>query len=86
MCLTMSTDSEQYSGIWNDLNNSTLLGPYNYSKTPTAAYNVLCRYKKPTSPLQAHVSPASVTFIKSGDTENNKITPVNYGRLLPEVT
>ena len=42
MCLVMYTGLDQYSGIWNYLNNSTLLGADNYQKTPTAAYEVLC--------------------------------------------
>ena len=42
MCLIMSADLGRYSGIWNNLNNSTLLGTYNYPKTTTTAYDVLC--------------------------------------------
>ena len=42
MCLTLSAESERYSGIWNDLNNITLLGTENYLKTTTVAYYVLC--------------------------------------------
>ena len=42
MCLIMSSDSGLYSGIWKDLNNSTLIGTDNYTKTTTATYNVLC--------------------------------------------
>ena len=86
MCLIMSADSDQYSGIWNNLKNSTLLGTENYNKTTTAAYNVLCRYKKPEPPRQVHAPPAAVTFFQSGDTEKNKTTPGNYGRSFPEVT
>ena len=29
MCLIIPADSDRYSGIWNNLNNSTLLGTYN---------------------------------------------------------
>ena len=35
MCLIMSAESDRYSGIWNDLKNSTLLGIDNYPKTTT---------------------------------------------------
>ena len=41
----MSSDSEQYSGICNHLKHSNLLVTYNYPKTTTSAYNVLCQYK-----------------------------------------
>ena len=37
MCIIMSSDSDQYSGIWNDLHNSNLTETENYSKTTTAA-------------------------------------------------
>ena len=86
MCLTISSDSDRYSGIWNDLNNSTLLGTYNYPKTTTAAYYVLCCYKKPAPPCQVHVPPAEVTFFQIGDTEKNNTTPGNCGGSFPEVT
>ena len=42
MCIITPAESEQYSGIWNNLKNSTLMGIGNYPKTTTAAYNVLC--------------------------------------------
>ena len=47
MCLLLPADYEQYSGNWDELENSTLLGMENDPKTPTAAYDVLCHYKKP---------------------------------------
>ena len=68
MCLIMSADSEQYSGIWKDLKNSSLIGTDNYPKTTTTAYNVLCYYKKPSPPHQVHAPPAAVTFVQSVDT------------------
>ena len=68
MCLIMPTDSDQYSGIWNDLKNITLLGTDNYPKTTTAAYDILYRYRKPTTPNQVHAPPAAVTFVQIGDT------------------
>ena len=80
ICLIMSADSDRYSGIWNDLNNLTLLGTDNYPKTTTSAYDVLCCYKKPAPPLQVHARPAAVTLVQSGDLEKNKTTPVNDGR------
>ena len=86
MCIIISAESYQYSGIWNDLKNSTLLVTENCSKTTTAKYNLLCRYKKLVPPCQLHVSPSAVTSIKSGDTENNKATPGNKWRSFPEVT
>ena len=46
MCLIMSADSDQYSGIWNNLSNSILLGTYRYPKTTTTAYDVLFCYNK----------------------------------------
>ena len=85
MCLIMSADSDRYSGIWNDLKNSTLLGTDNYPKTTTAVYDVLCHYQKLAPPRQVHAPPAAVTFVQSGDTEKNKITPGNYERSFPEV-
>ena len=86
MYLIISTDSDRYSGIWNDLNNITLLGTDNYTKTTTAPYNVLCRYKKPAPPCQLHAPPSVVTFFQSGDIENNNTTLGNAGRYFPEVT
>ena len=59
MCLIMSTESDQYSGIWKKLKNSTLLGTEKYTKTTTPAYNVLCRYKKPAPPRQVHSPPSA---------------------------
>ena len=67
MCIIMSADSYQYSGIWNNLKNSTLLGTGNDPKTTTAAYDVICRYKKPAPPCQVHMPPVSVKFFQSGD-------------------
>ena len=86
MCLIMSADSDQYSGIWNYLNNITLLGTEKYPKTTTAANDVLCRYKKPAPPHQVHAPPAAVTCAQSVDTEKNKTTPDNDGISFPEVT
>ena len=79
MCLIMSSELEQYSGIWKNLNNSILLGTENHPKTTTAAYNLLCCYKKPVQLRQVHVPPAAVTFVKSVDTEKNKTAPGNDG-------
>ena len=79
MCPIMSTDSDRYSGIWNDLNNSTLLGTDNYPKNTTSAYDVLCCYKKPAPPHQVHTPPAAVTFFQSGDTDKDKTTTGNDG-------
>ena len=86
MCLIMSADLERYSGIWDNLKNITLLGTDNYPKNTTAAYDVLCRYKKTAQPRQVHAPPAAVTLVQSGDTEKNKIRPGNDGRSFPEVT
>ena len=86
MVLIMSADSYIYSGIWNNLKNSTLLGTDNYPKTTTAVYNVLCRYKKPAPPRQVHAPPSAVTFVQSGDTEINKTKLENGGRYFLEVT
>ena len=46
MCRIVYADSELYSGIWNELKNSTLLGTENCPGAISAAYDVLCRYKK----------------------------------------
>ena len=86
MCIIMSTDLDQYSGIWNNLKTSTLLGTENYTKTKTAAYNVLCCHKKPAPPRQVHAPPAADTFVQSSDTDINKTKPGNGGRYFPEVT
>ena len=83
MCLIISADSDRYSGIWNNIKNSTLLGTDNYPKTTTAAYYVLCHYKKPLPPRQVHAPPASVTFVQIGDTYKNKTTPGNVGIYFP---
>ena len=82
----MSADSDRYSGIWYDLNNITLLGTYNYPKNTTSAYDVLCRYKKPTPQIQFCAPPVAVTFVQSGDIEKNKTVPVKDGESFPEVT
>ena len=50
MCTIMSSDSYRYSGICNNLKNSTLMGIDNYPKTKTTKYGVLVRYKKTTPP------------------------------------
>ena len=63
MCLIMSADSDQYSGIWNYLNNITLLGTEKYPKTTTAANDVLSHYNKLVPPRQAHVPPVAVTIL-----------------------
>ena len=86
MCQIVYTDSDRYSIIWNNLNNSPLLGTDNYPKTTTAAYDVLCCYNKSTPPHQVHAPPEAVTFVQSGETGVNKTTPWNYGRSFPEVT
>ena len=62
MCLFIYAEYEEYSGIWNDLNNSTLLGMDNCPNTPTAAYDVLWHYKKPAPPCQAHIPPGGWRF------------------------
>ena len=41
MCLLVSANFEQYSGIWYGLNKSNLLGTDNYPNNPTAAYDLL---------------------------------------------
>ena len=46
LCLIVYSESDRYSGIWNDLKNSTLTGTEKYPKTPTAIYHVLYHYKK----------------------------------------
>ena len=84
MCLIMSSESDQYSGIWDDLKNITLLCTDNYPKNITSAYDVLCRYKKPAPPRQVHVPPSSVTFVQIGDTDKNNTIPGNDGRSFPE--
>ena len=86
MRLIMSAYSGRYSGIWNNLNNSTLLDTDNYPKTKTSAYNVLCFYKKQAPPRQVYAPPSAVIFFQSGDTEKNKTKPGNDGRSFPEVT
>ena len=86
MCLIMSADSDRYSGIWNYLKNTTLLGKDNYPKNRTAAYDVLCRYKKLSPPGQVHAPPAESTLVQSGDTEKNKTTPGHDGICFPDVT
>ena len=68
-----SVESERYSGIWNDLKNSTLMGTYKYQRTPFSVYTVLCRYKKITPQLQVHAPPAAAMFVQSGDTDKIKI-------------
>ena len=86
MCIILSAELEGYSGIWNDLKNSTLLGTDNYQKTTTDTYNVLCFYKKLAQPHQVHAPPSAVTFVQIGDTEKNKTTRGNDGKYFPEVT
>ena len=86
MCLTISSGSDRYSEIWNDLNNITLLGTDNYPKATTSAYDVIFRYKKPAPPRQVHAPPAAVTFFQSGDIDKTKTTPGSYVRSFPEVT
>ena len=86
MCIIMSAESDRQSGIWKDLKNSTLMDIDNYPKNTTAAYDVLCRYKKTEPPRQLHAPHVAVTLVQSCDTENNKKTSGNDGRSFPEVT
>ena len=86
MCLLMAADSEQYSGIWGKFNNSTLLGTYNYPNTPTAAYDILCHYKKPVPQLQSHTPPGAVSFFQSDNSTIIKTFPIKDGRLFVDVT
>ena len=86
MRLIMSDDLERYSGIWNDLENSSIIGTDNYHKTTTTAYNVLFFYKKLAPLYQVHTPPAAFTSLKIVDTKKNKKTPGNDGISFPEVT
>ena len=86
MCLIISTELDQYLVILNYLNNTTLLGTDNYPKTSTAAYIILCLYKKPTPSCQVHAPPEEFTFFQSVDTKKNNTVPGNYSRSFPEVT
>ena len=45
--LLWSAYYKRYLGIWDELKNSKIMGTENYPKTPTAAYDIFCRYKKP---------------------------------------
>ena len=83
MCLIVFVDSDRYSGIWNDLNNGTLLATDNYPKTTTDACGILFCYKKPTPPHQVNAPAAAVTFIQIGDTDKNKTVPGNDRISLP---
>ena len=86
MFFIMSSELDQYSGIWNELNNITLMGTSNYPKTTTAAYAILCCCRKPKAPRQVHAPPVAFMFIQSGNTDKNKKVPGNYGISFPEVT
>ena len=79
MGLIVSADSERYSGIWNNLENSTLRGTENYPKTTTDAYDVISHNKKITPPCQVNAPPAEVKFAQSSNTDNNKKVPGNNG-------
>ena len=85
MCLIMSADPKRFSVLWNDLKNSTLLGTDIYPKTPTAAYDVLCRYKKPTPP-EPQTPIGAVTFLQNGETNNTRAVPGNYDCLFTDIT
>ena len=85
MCLTTSAESEQYSGIWEILKNSTILGTVNYPRRTTSAYEVLCSYNKPTPKFQVHMPPEAVTFFQCGDTGKKKIIPGNDGISFPGI-
>ena len=78
MCLLMTDKSERLSGIWNDFNNNTLLGIDNYPNIPTAAYDVLFRYKKRTPPRQTHAPPGAVTFFQHDNIGKNMVSG-DYG-------
>ena len=86
MCLLISADSERYSGTWDDLKNSTLLGKWNYPNNPTTAYGILCPWNKPEPQRQVHTTPRAVLFIQSDNTNNGKTVPVNDGRPFAYVT
>ena len=55
------------------------MGTDNYPKTPAAACDVLCWYKKPTPPRQTHVPPRAVKIFHNEKTGSKKI-PGNYGK------
>ena len=85
MCLFMSNDSERFSGIWNDLDNNTLMNIENYPKTPDTANDVLCLHRNLTPPHKAHAPPGAVSFVQHGNTGSNTV-PVNYRQSFIEVT
>ena len=76
---SMSAESYWYSGIWKELNSSTLLVTDSYPKTTTTVYDVLFCYKKPASSRQLHTSPAEFTFFQGSDTENNNKSQETMG-------
>ena len=78
MCLLMPADSKIFLGVWNDLKKNNLLVTDNYPKTLTAAYDVLCWYKKPAPPSQTNSPPGAATFVQHGNT-GRKTVPGNYG-------
>ena len=81
----MSANSEQYSVICDDLNNSTLLGMDNYPKTPTSAYDVLCHYKNPSPKHQAHTPPGVATSVHYNNADSRKTVPGNDRRSFADV-
>ena len=80
----MSPNPGLFSGVWNYLKKNTLLGEDNYLNTPTAAYNVLCQYKKLTTTRKLHVLPGAVMFLKVDDTSNTKV-PGSDGHFFMDV-
>ena len=50
MCLIISADLDQYSGIWNNHKNITLMETDIYPKTTPDACDILCCYKETIPP------------------------------------
>ena len=75
MWLIMSADSERYSGICDEFNNSNLLGTENDPKTPTAACDVLLHYNNLALQRQVHKIPGAVTLVQSEKKEKKQDSP-----------
>ena len=77
MCLLMLAYYEQYSGIWGDLKNITLLVTDNYPKTLTGPYEVLWHFKDPAPQQQLHTPTGAVMFSHLDDAVSSNTVSVN---------
>jgi len=62
-----------FTNLWSELKNSMLKGHDDYPKSLTAAYNLLCNYRAPTSQRTTD-SQVNVSFLQATNDQENPTT------------